>query len=131
MLNSMDIIGFVPTKDFARAQAFYRDVLGLSFVGADQFALVFRTGRNMIRIAKVEDFTAAPFTILGWETQDIDRLAGTLLERGVRFERYSYLKHDERGIWTAPSGDRVAWFKDPDGNTLSISQHVATALEVS
>src|SRR6185437_15935671 len=119
----MKMIGFVLTKDTRRARKFYEKTLGFGFVYEDQFALVMKTDENLIRISPVEDFTPAGHTVMGWEVTQIERLASQLKERGVAFEKYPWLKHDEQGIWSAPSGDRVAWFKDPDGNVLSISEH--------
>ena len=82
-------------------------------------------GRAMIRVAKVgKDFTPAQFTILGWQVSGIEKVVAGLRGKGVEFERYGFLTQDELGIWTAPTGDKVAWFKDPDGNVLSVSEHV-------
>jgi hypothetical protein len=77
----------------------------------------------MIRIAKAQDFTPAQYTVLGWEVRDIEAVVGWLQDRGVAFEKYPFVQDQERGIWTAPGGNKVAWFKDPDGNVLSLSQH--------
>jgi catechol 2,3-dioxygenase-like lactoylglutathione lyase family enzyme len=124
MLGSTRIIAFVPTRDSERAKAFYVDVLGLRFVKDDGFALVLDASGTTVRVAKVPEYTPAQFTILGWEVQDIEKMAVELKEKGVHFEIFGFFEQDELGIWTAPTGDKVAWFKDPDGNTLSISQHV-------
>lgn len=119
------MMGFIPTRDADAARVFYETKLGLLFVSDDPFALVFQSGVNMIRISRTGSFTPAPFTILGWQSIDIERDVRELTARGVKFERYDYMgPQDELGIWTAPSGAKIAWFKDPDGNTLSISQHV-------
>jgi catechol 2,3-dioxygenase-like lactoylglutathione lyase family enzyme len=123
MLASSKVIGFVPTKDAKKARAFYEGKLGFRFVSEDQFALVLRAGETMIRIAKAQDFTPAPYTVLGWEVRDIEAVVPWLQERGVAFEKYPFVQDQERGIWTAPGGNKVAWFKDPDGNVLSVSQH--------
>ncbi len=122
-LKSASVIGFIPTKNFHRAKAFYGRTLGLRFVAKDDFALVFEAGRNMIRVVRVEVFKPAPYTILGWQVADIGRFAAALKRRGVRFQRFPGLEQDGLGIWTAPGGAKVAWFKDPDGNVLSISCH--------
>ncbi|MFZ0320703.1 MAG: VOC family protein [Candidatus Sulfotelmatobacter sp.] len=124
MLGSTNIVAFVPTTDADKAKAFYVDVLGLRFVKDDGFALVLDANGIMVRVARVQ-FTPAPFTILGWQVSDIERMAERLQEKGVRFERFGFFEQDPLGIWTAPTGDKVAWFKDPDGNILSVSQHVA------
>jgi len=124
MLASSKLIGFVPTRDSARARAFYEGKLGFQFVGDDMFALVVRAGENMIRIAKAKDFTPAPYTVLGWEVSNIESVVAWLTDRGVVFEKYPFIQDSKLGIWTAPNGDKVAWFKDPDGNVLSVSQHV-------
>lgn len=125
MLATHHIIGFVPTKDFPRAKAFYQNVLGLEFSGEDSFAVEFLAGGNRVRLTKVDSFEPRPFAILGWEVPDIIRVVAGLQERGLVFEKYSFLKQDPLGIWDSPSGARVAWFKDPDSNVLSISQHPA------
>lgn len=124
MLGSTNIIAFVPTKDSDKARGFYEGVLGLRFVKDDGFALVLDANGIMIRIAKVKDFKPAQFTILGWQVSDIENLVRGLHKKGVHFEIFGFFKQDELGIWTAPTGDKVAWFKDPDGNILSVSQHV-------
>jgi hypothetical protein len=77
----------------------------------------------MLRIGKVPDFTPAPYTVLGWEVANIEEIVAWLQKRGVAFEKYPFVQDKELGIWTAPTGDKVAWFKDPDGNVLSVSQH--------
>jgi catechol 2,3-dioxygenase-like lactoylglutathione lyase family enzyme len=123
MLGSINIVAFVPTKDAEKAKAFYVGVLGLRFVKDDGFALVLDANGIMIRVSKAE-FTPAPFTILGWQVTDIEKIVAGLQTKGVRFERFGFLEQDALGIWTAPTGDKVAWFKDPDGNILSVSQHV-------
>ena len=123
MLSSSKLVGFVPTKDSQKARAFYEGKLGFQFVSDDQFALVMRAGDTMIRIAKAQDFTPAPYTVLGWEVQDIDAIVRWLTQRGVVFEKYPFVQDRELGIWTTPGGDKVAWFKDADGNVLSVSQH--------
>jgi catechol 2,3-dioxygenase-like lactoylglutathione lyase family enzyme len=124
MLGSINIVAFVPTRDAEKARAFYEGVLGLTFVKDDGFAMVLDANRIMIRVAKVgEDFTPAPFTILGWQVSDIENIVRSLQAKGVHFEIFGFFKQDELGIWTAPTGDKVAWFKDPDGNVLSVSQH--------
>jgi catechol 2,3-dioxygenase-like lactoylglutathione lyase family enzyme len=125
MLAASKIIGFAPTRDSKQAREFYEGKLGFRFVSDDQFALVLMAGDTMLRIAKVpKDFAPAPFTVLGWEAKDIASVVRWLHGRGVAFEKYPFIQDQELGIWTAPGGDKVAWFKDPDGNILSVSQHV-------
>ncbi len=123
MLASSKVIGFVPTKDSTTARAFYEGKLGFQFVSDDPFALVLRAGETMVRIAKAQNFTPAPYTVLGWEVRDIEAVVRWLQARGVAFEKYPFVQDQELGIWTAPGGNKVAWFKDPDGNVLSVSQH--------
>lgn len=124
MLASGKIVGFVPTRDYDKARAFYEGKLGFEFVSADQYALVMSVGGHKIRIARVQNFTPAQGTILGWEVEDIETVVTWLRERGVTLEKYPFVQDRELGIWTAPTGDKVAWFKDPDGNILSVSQHL-------
>jgi catechol 2,3-dioxygenase-like lactoylglutathione lyase family enzyme len=123
IIGASSVISFVPTKDFARAKAFYADTLGLRLTATDDFALVFESGGTMIRVVNVGAFQPAPFTILGWQVKDATHAVSALAARGVVFERFPGMPQDALGIWAAPGGARVAWFKDPDGNLLSVSQH--------
>jgi catechol 2,3-dioxygenase-like lactoylglutathione lyase family enzyme len=123
MLASMNMIGFLLTKDYEKARAFYEGNLGFEFVSLDQFALVMQAGKSMIRIVKVPTFTPLQSTVLGWEVDDIEAIVDWLTKRGVVFEKYPFVEDKERGIWTAPGGSKVAWFKDPDGNVMGVSEH--------
>jgi len=123
MLASGTIVGFLLTKDYDKARAFFEGALGFQFVSVDQFAMVLNAGGTMIRIAKASDFIPARNTVLGWEVQNIEAIVTWLKNRGVTFEKYPFVQDRELGIWTTPTGDKVAWFKDPDGNVLSVSQH--------
>ena len=124
MLASGKMIGFLFTNDYEAAREFYEGKLGCEFVSQDQFALALRLGGHMIRIVKMPNFEAARATVLGWEVGDIEAVTGWLKGRGVKLEEYPFIQDQERGIWTTPDGSKVAWFKDPDGNVLSVSQHV-------
>jgi catechol 2,3-dioxygenase-like lactoylglutathione lyase family enzyme len=106
ILGSQELVAFVATRDPSRAKKFYRDTLGLPLVSEDEFALVFDTAGTMLRVTRVQEVAAA---------KDLQKVHVTL-------ERYPGMQQDELGIWDSPSGARVAWFKDPDGNTLSITQ---------
>jgi catechol 2,3-dioxygenase-like lactoylglutathione lyase family enzyme len=120
----MNLIGFIPTRNGEAARVFYEQKVGLHFIAEDQFAITFQSGANTIRVTRTGSFTPAPFTILGWESLDIERDVRDMSARGVTFERYDYMgAQDELGIWTASNGAKVAWFKDPDGNILSLSEH--------
>ena len=123
MLRTAKIVGFIPSKSFKKAKAFYNGKLRLRLVSEDNYALVFDANGTTLRIAKVEAFEAAEYTILGWEISRIDTLVATLRKRGVKFMRYSGMGQDKLGIWNSPSGARVAWFKDGDGNILSLTEH--------
>jgi catechol 2,3-dioxygenase-like lactoylglutathione lyase family enzyme len=123
MLASSRMVGFVPTKDSKKARAFYEGKLGFQFVSDDPFALVVKAGETTIRVAKAQNFTPAQYTVLGWAVDDIEKVVAWLRKQGVTFEKYPFIQDQELGIWTAPTGDKVAWFKDPDGNVLSVSQH--------
>ena len=123
MLNSAELVAFAPTTDFDKARSFYEGVLGLKFVANDGFALVMEANGVTLRIAKVGKFTPAQFTVLGWKVKDIQKTVSAMGKKGVKFERFPGLEQDALGIWTAPGGAKVAWFKDPDGNILSVSQH--------
>jgi catechol 2,3-dioxygenase-like lactoylglutathione lyase family enzyme len=114
MLGSEKLVAFVATRDPGRAKEFYRDTLGLHLVSEDQFALVFDVGGTMLRVTRVPVLVTAPYTVLGWHVRE---------QANVVLERYAGMQQDELGIWNSPSGARVAWFKDPDGNTLSLTQY--------
>jgi catechol 2,3-dioxygenase-like lactoylglutathione lyase family enzyme len=124
MLGASNVIAFAATVDSAKARAFYEYVLGLQFVSEDEFAVVFHARGTELRIQKVRAFTPQPHTQLGWSVNSIEQVVRVLRDRGAVFERYSYLKQDSHGIWTAPSGAKIAWLKDPDGNLLSVTQQV-------
>ncbi|HXQ20605.1 MAG TPA: VOC family protein [Candidatus Acidoferrales bacterium] len=122
MLGTCDVVAFVSTADAARAKDFYANVLGLRLVADEPFALVFDANGTMLRIAKVPELAPAPYTVLGWVVPDIRDRVTALQRRGVRFERYPGLSQDDLGVCTFPGGAQVAWFKDPDGNALSLTQ---------
>jgi catechol 2,3-dioxygenase-like lactoylglutathione lyase family enzyme len=122
MIDTSKVIAFVATADGARAKAFYVDVLGARFVADEPHALVLDLNGTMLRVQKVQSVTPQPFTVLGWEVRGIERVMASLVGRGVAFERYGFLDQDERGVWTTPDGAKIAWFKDPDGNTLSLTE---------
>lgn len=123
MLAASKVVAFLATSDAARAKAFYGEVLGLSLLSEDGFAAVFDSQGTMLRVAIVQELVPAPYTVLGWGVHDITAIVRGLAAAGVAFERYAWLKQDELGIWNAPGGAKVAWFKDLDGNVLSLSQH--------
>jgi catechol 2,3-dioxygenase-like lactoylglutathione lyase family enzyme len=123
MISNSEVMGFIPTVDAVRARAFYEGVLGLRFVSDDPFALVVESNGTFIRITKSGEFTPVPHTILGWRVKDIEEEVQALHAQGVTFKRYPPMSQSDLGIWTAPGGTRIAWFLDPDGNLLSLSQH--------
>ena len=124
VLASARTVAFVPSTDLDRSRRFYEGILGLPVVEQDRFAVVLDAGRLTIRVTYVgPEFTVQPFTVLGWEVADIQADMVKLVERGVTFLRVSAVEQDEAGVWTAPDGTRIAWFTDPDGNTLSLAQH--------
>jgi catechol 2,3-dioxygenase-like lactoylglutathione lyase family enzyme len=120
------MVGFLMTGDAARAIAFFRDVLGFHVVSEDEYGVVLDANGTSIRLNEAAGFKPAQGTVLGWEVDDIHAAVRELSARGVHFEQFNlpFMKQDELGVWTAPSGDRVAWFKDADGNVLSVSQHM-------
>lgn len=125
MLGTMDIVAFVPTRNKDKARPFYENTLGLRFMSDDQFALVFDAHGRMVRVVDVSSvagFEPAPFTILGWAVGDIRKILRGLQAKGVNFERYPGMEQDKLGVWNSPSGAKVAWFKDPDGNVLSVTE---------
>jgi catechol 2,3-dioxygenase-like lactoylglutathione lyase family enzyme len=115
-------MAFIPVRDVEAARRFYETVLGLPVVDASPFALVVDANGTKVRITPVPELHPQPFTIAGWQVDDLDAAVSTLSARGVRFEHYDGMEQSDSGIWSSPSGDRVAWFDDPDGNILSLTQ---------
>jgi catechol 2,3-dioxygenase-like lactoylglutathione lyase family enzyme len=122
MLAGAKIMAFVATTNAARAKAFYAQTLGLRLVADEPSALVFDSQGTMLRVSKVRSHVPAAFTVLGWEVADIRAVVASLAERGVHFERFEGFHQDDLGLFAFPDGTRVAWFKDPDGNLLSLTQ---------
>lgn len=120
-------MAFVATADEKRARAYYENVLGLRLLRDEPFALVFDANGTMVRIAKVGKVTPAPYTVLGWEVDDIRATVTDLHKRGVVFEVIRGFQQDDLGVWTAPDATKVAWFRDPDGNMLSVTQFPKSA----
>lgn len=126
MLNASQLVGFVATTKPEAARQFYGQTLGLPLIEDGPYALVFSANGTMVRVQKVGRVTPAGYTALGWAVADIRDVMARLAERGVAFERYEGMGQDERGVWRSPSGAAVAWFRDPDGNILSLTQYGGT-----
>jgi catechol 2,3-dioxygenase-like lactoylglutathione lyase family enzyme len=124
ILGGSDLIAFAPTTDPVKARAFYEDVLGLRLVADEQpFALVFDANGIMLRVTTIHELKPQQFTILGWRVAEVEATVDRLTAAGVEFQRYKGMNdNDPRGIWSSPSGARIAWFKDPDGNVLSVTE---------
>jgi len=122
MLESARAIAFVPATDLGRARDFYEGVLGLEVVDVSGFACVFRVGGATLRVAQVGELAPQPFTVFGWSVGAIGETMAGLAARGVEFLRYEGMDQDPAGVWTTPGGDQIAWFRDPDGNVLSLTQ---------
>jgi catechol 2,3-dioxygenase-like lactoylglutathione lyase family enzyme len=122
MLADAAFIGFIPVRDLATARSFYEETLGLRVVEQTPFALVVDAGGTMLRVTPAPGLVPRPFTIAGWRVPDIEATARALAGQGVTFTRYDGMAQDDLGIWATPGGDRIAWFTDPDGNTLSLTE---------
>jgi catechol 2,3-dioxygenase-like lactoylglutathione lyase family enzyme len=123
-LGKYNIVGFISIVDVSRAKEFYRDTLGLRLIMEEPpFALVFEANGIMLRLGMAKERPPAHGTVLGWQVPEITETVKSLEQAGVRFERYKGMEQDELGIWTSPTGAKVAWFKDLDGNILSVSEH--------
>jgi catechol 2,3-dioxygenase-like lactoylglutathione lyase family enzyme len=122
MLADRPIAAFVATTRPDTAQAFYSDVLGLKLVQRDSYALVYDAGGTMLRVVIVDSFEPQRFTVLGWGVPDIAAAVRELASRGIEFKRFEWMEQDDLGIWHTPEGQQVAWFADPEGNTLSLTQ---------
>lgn len=122
MLSSASIMAFLATRDAARALTFFRDVIGLRLLADEPSALVFDANGTILRVTRAKDLAPAPYTVLGWRVADIGAAVRALAGRGIRFHRFVDKEQDPSGVWTSPTGAKVAWFKDPDGNLLSLTQ---------
>jgi len=122
MLANADVMAFVATADLGRARSFYEGVLGLPVIEDDGLALAFEAHGTMLRVTGVRELTPPPYTVLGWSVPDIAAAVRDLEAHGVAFARYASFEQDDQGIWTTPTGARVAWFTDPDSNTLQLTQ---------
>ena len=125
MLAGFSLMAFAATTDSAKARAFYEGILGLRFVSEDDFAVVYDVQGIELRLQKVGQLVPQPHTVLGWSVAGIEQVVRDIAERGGRFERYASLKQDDAGVWRSPSGAKVAWLKDPDGNLLSLTERPA------
>lgn len=123
MLGSCDLVAFLPTTNPAAAKTFYEGTLGLRLISEDSFALMFDANGTPLRVTTIESAPQLPFTVLGWTVPDIGAAVHELVAKGVVFERFAGMDQDDDGVWTVPgAGARVAWFKDPDANMLSVTQ---------
>jgi catechol 2,3-dioxygenase-like lactoylglutathione lyase family enzyme len=122
MLEKSKLVAFVASSDPEAAQRFYGEVLGLPLLSDEPFALMFDANGTLLRVQKTATVQPAPYTALGWEVLDIAATVTALTERGVHFERFPHFEQDATGVWTAPGGAKVAWFKDPSGHLLSLTQ---------
>lgn len=122
ILQQSKLTGFVATVKPDAAKDFYADILGLTLIEDSRYALVFDSNGTMVRVQKVKEFSPQPFTALGWNVADIQAAVAELTQRGVKMLKTEFVEQDALGIWTTPDGSRIAWFLDPDGNTLSLAQ---------
>ncbi|MGH2907397.1 MAG: VOC family protein [Solirubrobacterales bacterium] len=122
MLGGSDLAPFLATTDLDRAREFFGDTLGMEVVSQNPSVCVFAAPNGSLRVTRVESVDPQHYTVLGWWVDDIATTIDGLTERGIAFERYAGFEQDERGVWQAPSGALIAWFKDPDGNMLSLGQ---------
>jgi predicted enzyme related to lactoylglutathione lyase len=122
MLSDKKLKAFIPTTNPKLARAFYEGALGLTLLSEDSYALEFDANGTLLRVTIVPELTPQSFTILGWNVSDIHKVIQLLNKKGVEFNKYEFLEQDDAGVWTSPGGSKVAWFMDPDGNTLSLTE---------
>lgn len=122
MLETGKVIAFVGSADLGQARVFYQRTLGLRMIERNEFACVFDVNGTMLRVTAVAEVMRAGYTVLGWQVSDIAAVVRGLTAKGVAFLRYAGMDQDESGVWTTPGGDQVAWFADPGGNVLSLTQ---------
>jgi catechol 2,3-dioxygenase-like lactoylglutathione lyase family enzyme len=126
MLEDKKLKAFIPTIKPEKARNFYKNVLGLKLISEDQYGMEFNTNGALLRVTTVNKLTPHPFTVMGWDVDDLPTLINSLTEAGVEFEQYDFLEQDNNGIWMAPGNVKVAWFKDPDGNLLSLTEYITS-----
>jgi len=122
MLADKKLKAFVPTIKPEEAKSFYKDVLGLNLLSQNNYALEFEVNGTLLRVAIVQELKPQAFTVLGWKVDDIVSTIKSLNEKNIFCEKYNFFEQDDLGIWTSPNGSKVAWFKDPDGNVLSLTE---------
>jgi catechol 2,3-dioxygenase-like lactoylglutathione lyase family enzyme len=122
MLADKKLKAFVPTMHPDKARSFYKDILGLRLLSEDNYALEFNANGTLLRVTIVQEFKPYPFTVLGWNVDNISSSIKLLNGKGIICEKYEFLEQDNSGVWTSPNGSKVAWFKDPDGNILSLTE---------
>jgi catechol 2,3-dioxygenase-like lactoylglutathione lyase family enzyme len=122
MLQTGKVVAFVGSADLGQARVFYERTLGLRMIERNEFACVFDANGTMLRVTAVAEVMRAGYTVLGWQVSDIAAVVRGLTAKGVAFLRYAGMDQDESGVWTTPGGDQVAWFADPGGNVLSLTQ---------
>ena len=125
MLGKYDLMAFVSTADMARGRAFYEGVLGLPVRQADDYGVIFDANGVRLRMSLVREVVVAPYSVMSWVVPEIHEMISGLAAKGVVFERYDGFGQDEAGVWTAPDGTQVAWFKDPSGHLLSLSHFIS------
>jgi predicted enzyme related to lactoylglutathione lyase len=125
ILADKELKAFIPTVKPAEAKTFYRDILGLTLLSEDNYALEFMANKTLLRVITVRDLKPHPFTALGWNVKDISAIIKSLNLNNILCEKYEFLQQDDLGIWTSPNGSKVAWFKDPDGNVLSLTELIS------
>jgi catechol 2,3-dioxygenase-like lactoylglutathione lyase family enzyme len=121
MLANETLVAFLATSKPAAARAFYEGVLGLAFVMDEEHLVVFDGASARLMLQKTDQVTPPHGTALGWNVADLRGTIRALAARGVVFERYKNMQQDDLGVWSPAPGHGVAWFKDPDGNLLSLS----------
>ncbi|WP_375264389.1 VOC family protein [Planktotalea sp.] len=115
-------ISFIATAQPDLAKSFYQDAVGLTLLDVSPFALVFDDKGQMLRVQIVDALLPLPYTVHGWQVSDMRSAIIKLVSKGVEFLKFEHMGQDALGIWTTPNGDRIAWFKDPCGNTLSLTE---------
>jgi len=129
MLGDKKLKAFIPTIEPEKAKEFYMNILGLKLLSEDHYGMEFYSKGTLLRINTVNKLSPQPFTILGWDVDNLLSSMGILSRAGVNFERYNFIEQDDFGIWTAPGGAKVAWFKDPDGNILSLTENAHSSID--
>ncbi|NKC01482.1 MAG: VOC family protein [Pseudomonadales bacterium] len=123
MLANAELQTLALTADIPTAITFYEEVLGLSLKANSDGAAVFDVGGRDLRVSPVAETSPTEHTVFGFAVADVQGVAEELSSKGVPLVEFQGFPHDQNGLVATPDGSRVCWFRDPDGNLISVVQY--------